>query len=227
MSPSRSTPRTSPQKAKEFGLFGASARFPTDMIVTPSGDVVDRNVGAVPAAQYVDRLGRVAAMGAGAVAWPRWPGSRSRQSEYARAPGGPARAELTPAAVDDGRRRTSPSRHAPSVGWPTALPPTSDRPTRRSRRAAPARPALLRSSGTRTAFPQGYASLPWRQGSSASGNPPPGGNPSPSPDGSDARIARRPLPSGRPSRPRSAWTAIAPSSWSRTIAGSTGPTSRA
>lgn len=45
-----------PQTAREFGIN----QWPTDVVITPEGQVVDKSVGAAPAAEYIGRMNRVA-----------------------------------------------------------------------------------------------------------------------------------------------------------------------
>ena len=127
-----------PKTAREFGV----TRFPSDVIITPGGDVVERSVGAMPAAQYVDRLDRIAAyvLAQPPADTPQPPGNYGRApATYAQAPNDPSRMGAYPGGADPGRM--------PYSGVEGPYRPTGgERP----------RPQDYASDG-----PQGYSTPPW------------------------------------------------------------------
>jgi len=96
-----------PKTAREFGV----TNIPTDVVITPESDVLERSVGAFPPAQYVERLSRIASSA-----------RRQPSPAYAQAPSGPAVGESYGGGA--GRGETS------APGEPYQRPPVrQSRPT--------------------------------------------------------------------------------------------------
>ncbi len=144
-----------PKTARDFGV----TRYPTEIIMTPQGDVVDRTVGASFAQQYVDRLNRIAA------------NVRTRPGlSYAQLAGGP------PAGVPEAvaYRSEQPSyERAPPPEYGTS--PVDDRPTGSRQptasmlgsqrgQAMPGSQGVNPSQRGAQSAPQGYLTPPWSPG---------------------------------------------------------------
>jgi len=95
--------RDFPKTTREFNI----ERVPTDVIITPEGDVVERSVGELPAAQYVNRLNRIAA----ALRGPAMP-------EYAQVPAGPPSVSPYSGGGVRGQAADLGQRNTPPQSWP-------------------------------------------------------------------------------------------------------------
>lgn len=150
--------------ARQFNV----SRYPTDLIITPQGEVIDRSVGGQVAGQYMARLTQVAA------------NSRSRTIKaFAEIPGGPRFPTQDPMARPDRSSfESNPnSRYAEAplagpIGDPRMRQPAADD---RSLAEAPLGGGApngfgrnpqspVPNAGPQFSEPQGYAAPPWQQG---------------------------------------------------------------